>query len=366
MVTDVVMVSSYDHRLVALSILISILAAYAARDLSERVSDARGWRWLAWLIGGATVEAIGTWSMHYTGMLALSLPVPVQYDWPTVLLSLLVSIIGFGAALLVLSRSKIGRHRAVAASIFLGGVGISGMHYTAMAAMREQAMHHYSLPHVILSFVLAIVISLMALKLTFPFRDDTPDRSLRNHASAVLRGAANPAMHYTAMAGVTFTYSSEAPDLSHAVSIWPLGILGISIVDDLGIVAAIEWQAQQFKARTGIICQFDSFIENTDLSQEQATAIFRIFQEALTNILQHAQATRVNILIEEEEGEVVLEVKDNGRGIAEIERMGSRSVGLIGMRERAQLAGGSIKITGVAGKGTVLTLRIPIHSQGSN
>ena len=138
------------------------------------------------------------------------------------------------------------------------------------------------------------------------------------------------------------------------------------ILDNLGIVAAIEWQAQQFKARTGIICQFDPSIENADLSQEQSTAIFRIFQEALTNILRHAQATRVNIMIEQEEGEFVLEVKDNGRGIAEEERTGSRSVGLIGMRERAHLAGGSIEITGVAGKGTVLTLRVPIHSQGSN
>ena len=80
---------SHDHRLVVLSVLISILAAYAARDLSERVSDARGRAWLAWLVGGATADGIGTWSMHYTGMLAFRLPVPVQYDWPTVLLSLL-------------------------------------------------------------------------------------------------------------------------------------------------------------------------------------------------------------------------------------------------------------------------------------
>jgi len=66
------------------------------------------------------------------------------------------------------------------------------------------------------------------------------------------------------------------------------------LLDDLGLVAAIEWQAQQFQARTGIICQFDSLVENGDVSQDQATAIFRIFQEAMTNILRHAQATRVN------------------------------------------------------------------------
>ncbi|PYS95976.1 MAG: histidine kinase, partial [Acidobacteria bacterium] len=89
-----VMAGSYDYRLVALSVLISVLGAYAARELYERVSDARGRAWLAWLVGGAAADGIGTWSMHYTGMMSFSLPVPVLYDWPTVLLSLLVSIIG--------------------------------------------------------------------------------------------------------------------------------------------------------------------------------------------------------------------------------------------------------------------------------
>jgi len=138
------------------------------------------------------------------------------------------------------------------------------------------------------------------------------------------------------------------------------------ILDDLGLVATIEWQAQQFQARTGIICQFDALVENGDLSQDRATAIFRILQEALTNILRHAQATRVNILIEEEEGEYVLEMRDNGRGITEEERTGSRSLGLLGMRERAQLIGGTIDITGLAGKGTVLTVRVPIPSQAAD
>ena len=123
-----VMAGSYDYRVVALSVLISILAAYAARDLSERISEARGEVWLAWLVVGASADGIGTWSMHYTGMLALHLPVPVQYDWPTVLLSLLVSIVGSGAALFIVSRRKIGRIRAVAGTIVLGAVGISGLH----------------------------------------------------------------------------------------------------------------------------------------------------------------------------------------------------------------------------------------------
>src|SRR5258705_5687425 len=134
-----------------------------------------------------------------------------------------------------------------------------------------------------------------------------------------------------------------------------------TILDDLGLLEAIEWQAQQFEARTGIVCQVDSLVENLDLSQEKATAVFRILQEALTNVLRHAHATRVNITIAEEEAEFVFEIRENGRGITEDENIGSRPLGLIGMRERAHLVGGRIEIIGVGERGTVLTLRVPIH-----
>jgi signal transduction histidine kinase len=136
-----------------------------------------------------------------------------------------------------------------------------------------------------------------------------------------------------------------------------------SILDDLGLVAAIEWQAQQFESHTGIMCQCDSLVDKVDLTQDQATALFRILQEAMTNILRHAQATRVNIVLEEEEGEFVLQVRDNGRGITDEERTGLQPLGLIGMQERAHLIGGKVEITGAAGKGTVLTVRVPLHTQ---
>src|SRR5436309_9548825 len=85
--------------------------------------------WLAWLAGAATADGLGTWSMHYTGKLALRLPEPLLFDWRLVLLSLLVGISGSAAALLVLGRGRVGWIRAVIAGIFLGGVGISGLHY---------------------------------------------------------------------------------------------------------------------------------------------------------------------------------------------------------------------------------------------
>src|SRR5216684_2627727 len=234
-----VLAGSYDHRLVALSVLISILAAYAARDLSERISDARGGDWLAWLAVGAAADGIGTWSMHYTGMLAYRLPVPVHYDWPTVLLSLLVSITGSGLALSIVSRRKIGWTRAVAGGVVLGSVGISGMHYIGMAAMRLQGMHHYSPALVTLSVASGILVSLAAVTPTVLVPEEVARHGFRRYATVVIRGSANPVMHYTAMAAVTFMYSSELPNLSHAVRISPIAILGISVVPVMVIVVAL-------------------------------------------------------------------------------------------------------------------------------
>lgn len=133
------------------------------------------------------------------------------------------------------------------------------------------------------------------------------------------------------------------------------------VVDDLGLVSAIEWHAQQFQDNTGVVCRFESSAEDVDLNREQATTVFRIFQEAMTNILRHAQATKANILIEEEEDGFVLEIKDNGRGITETEKLGIRSLGLLGMRERAHSVGGTVEISGAAGRGTVLTVHLPIQ-----
>src|SRR5713226_10500940 len=216
--SDMVLVGSYDYRLVALSVLIAILASYAALDLAGRVTSAQGKARLLWLNGRAIAMGFGIWSMHYIGMLAFRLPIPVQYDWPTVLLSLVAAIVASGIALFVVSRHKMGVIRALLASILMGS-GIAAMHYTGMAAMRLPAMCHYSLALVTLSVVLAIVISLVALFLTFYFRRDTTAWSWRKILSALVMGAAIPVMHYTGMAAASFAPSLLAQqDLSHAIS----------------------------------------------------------------------------------------------------------------------------------------------------
>ena len=131
-------------------------------------------------------------------------------------------------------------------------------------------------------------------------------------------------------------------------------------LDELGLVEAIEWQALQFQTRTGIAVEYEYSQEKVDLNSEQSTAVFRILQEALTNVLRHAQATKVTITMKQESGEFFLAIKDNGRGIAESEKSGAHSLGLLGMRERAHLIGAKIDITGIEGKGTAVSVRIPI------
>ncbi len=131
-------------------------------------------------------------------------------------------------------------------------------------------------------------------------------------------------------------------------------------LDDVGLMEAVEWHAKQFQERTGIVVKCECALENLKISREQSTGAFRIFQEALTNILRHAQATRVNIEMKAEEGDYVFTISDNGRGITDAEESGKRTLGLLGMRERAHIAGARLDISGAEGKGTVVTVRIPM------
>jgi signal transduction histidine kinase len=132
------------------------------------------------------------------------------------------------------------------------------------------------------------------------------------------------------------------------------------ILDSLGLVAALEWQANEFQSRTGIPCQVVSSVDDSQLPQQIATVFFRIYQETLTNIIRHAGASRVDVHLVTDSGALVLTVKDNGRGISEEEIANTRSIGLVGMRERAMLVGGEISLQGAPGKGTTMTLRVPL------
>jgi signal transduction histidine kinase len=131
------------------------------------------------------------------------------------------------------------------------------------------------------------------------------------------------------------------------------------LLDDLGLAAAIEWQAQEFAARTDIGCELQLEGEGTSLDRDLTTAVFRIFQETLTNIARHAEATEVRVTLADGPGELTLTVQDNGKGITESQVSDSKSLGLIGMRERARAWGGDITFEGVPNRGTTVTVRIP-------
>lgn len=137
------------------------------------------------------------------------------------------------------------------------------------------------------------------------------------------------------------------------------------ILDDLGLVAALEWQANEFQSRTGIECHVSSTLQDTLLDADLNTAFFRIFQETLTNIMRHAGASRVDVHSTQEGNVLILTVQDNGRGILPGEVKDRRSIGLLGMEERAALLKGEFEITGEPGRGTLVTVKIPLSRRPS-
>lgn len=207
------MMATYDVRLVILSVVIGVLASYTALDLAGRVTEAQGRARQLWFFCGAITMGIGIWSMHFIGMLAYHLPVSVNYNPATVLVSLVVAIVASGTALFVVSRQRMGWLQFLAGGIFMG-LGVAAMHYTGMAAMHQEAIAQYDPKLVTLSVVIAVSASLAALGLAFYFRIDrgmaaslgsTQGRgNLPKIGSAFLMGNAIAGMHYTGMAAVSF------------------------------------------------------------------------------------------------------------------------------------------------------------------
>lgn len=135
------------------------------------------------------------------------------------------------------------------------------------------------------------------------------------------------------------------------------------ILDELGLIPAIEWQAQEFEKRTGIKCDYSLPKETIDLNPEHSTALFRITQEALTNAARHSFAERVSIYLKKENSKLILEVTDNGKGIRESQVNNPNSLGLLGIKERAMVFGGKVSINGVSNRGTNLKVEWPLEKE---
>jgi diguanylate cyclase (GGDEF)-like protein len=229
----------YSLGLVIVSVLISMGAAYAALSLVDRMRATTLWSRRLWLLGGSAAMGGGIWSMHYLGMLAVELPVPVYYFWPTVLLSLLMAIAASGVALMVASAEKSGWPRLLAGGALMGA-GIGGMHYTGMAAMRSSAMEHYNLWVVGLSVVAAVGFSWMALWIAFAVRDrEQRGAGLLRVAAGCVMGLGIASMHYIAMSGVSFTSDTMAFSLAGTVRVNVLGQVAIVTTVVLILVVAL-------------------------------------------------------------------------------------------------------------------------------
>ncbi|HWY40984.1 MAG TPA: MHYT domain-containing protein [Chthoniobacterales bacterium] len=455
-----VMVGYYDYGFVTLSVLVAVMGGYCTIELAERVTGSRSRTRLYWWIGGSVAMAIGTWSMHYVAMLAFCLPIPVQYDWPTAFLSYTASLFANLLGLFVVSRRKMGFVRALCASIFMGG-GIVALHYVAMDSMRLKGMCHYSPPLVSLSVVVAIGFSLLSLWLMFFFRETSIDHIGGKFGSALLLGAAISAMHYTGMAATSFTISDVLPNLSHAIPITHLGILGLgaanvmilavvlltsqadrlqernlllrsfsqklvqaqeterrhlarelhdevgqaltaakislqsamreatgtilmrlqdavaildrllvqvrqislnlrpSMLDDLGLIPALRSVLDERARRASIEMHFSDHNVPENLHTEIQMTCFRIIQEAITNVVRHARATRIDVDLHRESGKLRLLIRDNGIGF-DVESRTAR-LGLLGIKERAALVGGQAKIISETNKGTTIDISLPLN-----
>lgn len=228
----------YNPALVALSILIAICASYTALNLATQTTAAAGRVRAAWLTGGAFSLGLGIWAMHYIGMLAFRLPVPVVYDLPIVLWSLFAACLASGVALYIVSRPRLNINNVIFGSLLMA-VGICAMHYLGMAAMRLPASLHYNVWIVALSVLIAITVSSVALWIVFHLRRAEHGSGWLRIASAVIMGFAIASMHYTGMAAVCFQHAPMLSYDNNAVSVSSVGTAGIAGTTLLVLVMAL-------------------------------------------------------------------------------------------------------------------------------
>lgn len=239
---------SYDLSLVALSVVIAFGASFTALELASRVAAVRGRARAAWLAGGAVAMGTGIWSMHFTGMLAFRLNVPMRYHLGLVVLSAVVAVVASGLALWAAGRSSLGTRTVVYAGTLMGIV-IAGMHYIGMEAMEFGGRLSYDPPLFTLSIAIDVGASMATLWLAFRLRaegEETP--WLRRGVAAAIMGLAISGMHYTGMAAgryeldpaldppVASGVTEHLPQagLAPAVGIATLAILMLTLVAFVG------------------------------------------------------------------------------------------------------------------------------------
>jgi signal transduction histidine kinase len=462
---------SYNYVFVVLSVLISIVGSFVGLQLAAQITATTENRQRYWLASGTFAMGVAIWSMHYTAMLAFSLPVPIQYHVPTAVLSWVIATAASSLALYLVTRSGFGRTELAVGSL-LNGLGIVGLHYTAMASMRFEGIHLYTPLLIIFATFNAIAGSLLSLWLTFRHRSRHVGVTWVAIRSSLAMGAAISSMHYTGMASARFFPVAHAEDYTHTVSVTRLGtvafvsvtmmvlaftlisiliaqqleknaevqrlagqllrsqdeerrIIGrelhdstaqglvalvtiLSQLDDsppssmskvrtiasqcrevaeqclravrtlsyvmhppmlekIGLGDAIQDYVEGFTQRSGINVELEISPQLPRLARERELALYRVVQEALTNIQRHSGSMEAKIRIERLSGKLALEVIDKGRGILPRDHRSSTrtaglGVGIPSMQERVKQVGGSFEIRSDT-CGTTIRVIISIDDQ---
>jgi NO-binding membrane sensor protein with MHYT domain len=284
------MTGYYNSSLVALSLAIAIIASYTALDLAKRVRDSassakKSW---AWLVAGASAMGTGIWAMHFIGMLAFDLPIPIAYDLSLTCLSMLIAIAVSAVALFVLRPADVTRRSLISGALLMG-MGISAMHYTGMIAMRMSPPIRYDPALFIGSILIAITASLAALWIALRMRGNLSRFAvLARLASAVVMGVAITGMHYTGMAAARFAPGSMclaaiSGGLRNTTLAIVVGCIAIAIMSFTLILSTID---AHFAVRNGRL------VDSLRVANEAADAALRD-NEKITADLRAAQGELV-------------------------------------------------------------------------
>ncbi|KQX60830.1 hypothetical protein ASD40_31165 [Paenibacillus sp. Root444D2] len=260
--------NTYDFPLVLLSIIIAIIASFAALDLGIRIYKAKGNARYIWLSGGAFAMGLGIWSMHFIAMLAFHLSIPVTYNVMLVIVSIIPAILSSGLALYIISQPSMRKFQVITGALFIG-TGIVSMHYIGMEAMVMEAAITYNRFLWALSAIIAIVVSLVALLLLFLAKENSnkPGFGWRKAGSALIMGVAISGMHFTGMSAASFKHDHQHISMSgssfdNTLLAYSIGI-GMLII--LGLVFISTFVENRFESQSlGSERKFRSVIESAN------------------------------------------------------------------------------------------------------
>jgi signal transduction histidine kinase/CheY-like chemotaxis protein len=293
----------YESPLVLVSILVAIFASYTTLRLAERVTSAHGRAVYAWTAGGALAMGSGIWAMHFIGMMAFRLPIPVGYDLRDTLLSLLLPIIVSGMALWQASRHEL-HWKRLASSALLMGTGINAMHYTGMAAMHMEPGIHYDPALFALSVLIAIVASAGALWIAFRLRRNFPHVVLVRAGAAIVLGIAIVGMHYTGMAAAHFPLGSVCRAATAGVSqdglavlvvVASLCILTVALLSSV-FDARLESNAQVLAASQASAAERQALLQREREARSHAESVSAMQDEFLAT-LSHELRTPLSAIL---------------------------------------------------------------------